>query len=655
MQGLSLIHAGFLAAGLAVAVPVVIHLLFRQKTRTVPIGSVRFLHQVVREHRRRRRVRQWILLALRMLAVLLLAMLFARPYWDDSYRRSFEQEVVLLVDRSASMEAKNGRGETSFQRALAKLKEILDRMDENVVVHVALCDAAEVQELPIEKLKDAATSEAATDFGLALAWARDVLAASNRSDKRIVLFSDLQRSGLPRSRLEQLPGGIELQLQDVGEALTRNVAIETAEAIHTEIRPDAQVTVRAVVRNHGPLPVRQLLVRCELDGPAGKLVATKSVDLAGRGSAVMDLPFEIQQDGLYRGRVALEVDDTLSIDNRRWLAFEARHPDRVLLVDGQEGRSIFTNETYFLETALRLRIEESGGQARSFETERIAWEAGEGFPRLDGYRAVVLANVRRLSAVDGQRMNEFVRGGGSLLIFAGEQVTPDSLASLQQHDLLPGKVASDPITGRLRVDQWDTKHAALACFADPQQGDLRRVEFTKLLPLESPAADSRVLLQTEGHIAAAERTVGKGRCLYFGSTADRDWSDLPRTPMYVPLMRQLLADLTDQLAERSAVSSRLVTKPRDKIGIAPVAEVEGHWLVTNLDPRESALDRINVEDFQKLAGGKIEPPDDAAQQAALGIELPANRLRPEEVWTVIVWLLLLTLVAELFLAGRVHA
>lgn len=654
MQGLSLIHAGFLAAGLAVAVPVVIHLLFRQKTRTVPIGSVRFLHQVVREHRRRRRVRQWILLALRMLAVLLLALLFARPYWDDSYRRGFEQEVVLLLDRSASMNAANGRGETSFQRAVSKLKQEVDRLDENVVVHVALCDAAEVQEVAIERLADAATTEAATDYGLALSWARDVLAASDRSEKRIVLISDLQRSGLPRTRLDQLPDGIELQLQDVGEALTRNVAVETAEAIHTEIRPDAQVTVRAIVRNHGPLPVRQLSVRCELDGPSGKLVATKVVDLAGHGSGVVDLPFAIQQDGLYRGSVTLDLADALMLDNRRWVAFEARHPDRVLLVDGQEGRSIFTNETYFLETALGLRTEESGGQTRSFETERIAWEAGEGFPRLDGFRAIVLANVRRLSPVDGQRLHEFVSGGGSLLIFAGEQASPASLAPLQTLDLLPGKVASDPISGRLRVDQWDAKHPALACFSDPQQGDLRRVEFAKLLPLEAPAADSRVLLQTGEHIAAAERTVGKGRCLYFGITADRDWTELPRTPMYVPLMRQLLADLTDQLAERSAVTSRLISKPRDSIGIAPASE-EGRWTVTNLDPRESALDRVNVEEFQKLAGGKVELPDEATQQAALGIELPANRLRPEEIWTVIAWFLLLTLVAELLLAGRVHA
>ena len=66
MLGLSLIHAGFLAAGLAVVIPIVIHLLFRQRSRIESIGSLRFLRQIVKEHQRRRRVRQWLLLALRM-------------------------------------------------------------------------------------------------------------------------------------------------------------------------------------------------------------------------------------------------------------------------------------------------------------------------------------------------------------------------------------------------------------------------------------------------------------------------------------------------------------------------------------------------------------------------------------------------------------
>jgi hypothetical protein len=655
MFGLSLIHIGFLAAGLAVAVPIVIHLLFRQKTRTLAIGSVRFLHQVVREHRRRRRLRQWLLLALRILAVLLLALLFARPYQDAAARQGLQQEVVLLIDRSASMQARDASGKSAFDRAVAKARDELKKFDENVVVHLAVCDAAGIQELQFDQLTKAAPSEAATDYNLALGWAGDVLAASKRANRRVILICDLQKSGLHRARSARLPDGVEFVVHDVGEALARNLAIESVQPGSTEIRPDAKIALRVVVRNHGALVARQVPVRCELTGPDGLINISQSVDINGHGSAVLDLPLPVQTDGLYQGFVELKVDDALALDNRRWVAFEARHPDRVLLIDGQEGRSVFTNETYFLETALRLRTEEVTGAERSFEPERIAWESGEGFPRLDGYRATVLANVRRLTETDGDRLVEYLHAGGSLLIFAGDQVSRQSLAPLAKRRLLPGAIAAEPIDGKLLVDEWDEKHPALACFADPQQGDMRRVSFSRILPLRETAEGSRILLQTGDHIIAAEIAVGRGRCIYFGSTADREWTDLPRTRMYVPLVRQLLAYLTDQLGDRAAVTSKLVTTPTDKIGIAPVADEPGRWTVTNLDPRESALNRVTPEELQLALGGGSSTAEDEAHQAALRLFLPADALRADEFWTTIAWVLLVILAAETLLASRVHA
>src|SRR5215208_4151488 len=126
MFGLSLIHAGFLAAGLAVGLPILIHLL--------------------------------------------LALLFARPYWDESYRRGLETEIVLLLDRSASMSAKDSAGQTAFASALQQAREELQRVEDNVIVHLALCDATAVKEIPVDDLAAAETTAAATDFGLALSW-----------------------------------------------------------------------------------------------------------------------------------------------------------------------------------------------------------------------------------------------------------------------------------------------------------------------------------------------------------------------------------------------------------------------------------------------------------------------------------------------------
>lgn len=653
MFGWHLIHAGFLAAGLAVALPVVIHLLFRQKTRTLPIGSVRFLHQVVREHRRRRRVRQWLLLALRMLALLLLAALFARPYWDEAYQRGLQQATVILIDRSASMQAKDIAGRTALEHALAAAGRELATFDENVAVHVALCDAAGIKEVSVDDFPKAVATDAATDYGLALAWAGDLLAASGRQTRRILLIGDLQQSGMPRGAVNPLPEGVELTVIDVGEPLAQNIAIESAAPVQTEIRSDAKVTVRVVARNFGPITVKKLPVRCELVGPGGKLfVAEREVEAPGHGRTTLDLPFDFVDDGVYRGHVSVKHQDALALDNLRWLAFEARHPDRVLLVDGEEGRSIFGSETYFLETALRLAADNPGGPLRSFEPERIVWESGKGFPRLEGYRTVVLANVRRLSVTDGERLDAYLRGGGRLLIFAGGQVTAESLAVLDRLRILPGQVSPAPVEGRFRVDEWDAGHPALACFTDPQHGDLRRVVFHKVLPLQKLQPEARVLIKSGELLVAADRPVDKGRCVYFGSTADREWSDLPRTRMYVPLMRQLLAYLTDQLSDRPAVTTRLVEKPDETPGIATVDE---RLVVINLDPRESVLDRVTPEEFTETFGATPPKPDAAAQAAALGITVPADAQRPDEIWTTVAWILLFVLAAETLLAGRVHA
>lgn len=653
---MNFIHASFLAAGLAVALPIVIHLLFRQRTRDVSIGSIRFLHQVVKEHRRSKRVRQWLLLALRMLAVLLLAALFARPYWDQTEKQALEREVVLLIDRSASMAAVGNSGKPAVANAVEQVQDELKKLPEQVIVHVAVCDAGGVKEIAVDDLAKLTSSEAATDHTLGIEWARDVLQQSKRSQREIILFTDLQRSGLA-SAVQELPANIKFSVRDAGQTLPSNVAIVAAEANQTEIRPDAPVTVRATVRNFSALPARGVELLAEIEGPSGKLTAQKELEIAAHGTATIDSPIAAKNDGVYRGKLELLTSntgrrDSLLIDNRRWLAFEARQPERVLLVDGEEGRAVFQNETYYLETALRIRSEEAGGRLRSFEPERIVWENGSGFPRLEGYRAVVLANVRRLTDDDAARLKSYVQAGGNLLIFAGDQVSQATLLPLQQAELLPGEMATTVTENSIRITGWAKTHPALACFNDPQFGDLRRIQLQKSLPLTNLASNSVSLLKANDQAIAAERTIGIGRVLYVGFTADRDWTELPQSRLYVPFVRQLLAHLTNQLADRSLVVERIVKKGDERTGLT---EQNGKWQVVNLDPRESAPERLAAEDLKKLFGGLGSTDKTFAESEALALLLPPDSLRPDEIWTVIAWLLLFLLAAETLLAGRVHA
>lgn len=648
---MNFIHPGFMFAGLAAAaLPILIHLMLRQRARYMPIGSVRFLKDVLRQHTRRRRIKQWLLLALRMLAVLLLAMLFARPFFDRSHLEAGNREVILLVDRSASMRAEVD-GETALAAATRLARRELARIDPQTVIHAAVFDAGGMEELAPERFgNDLSATDLATDFSAALAWARDIVTVSGRPSRQLILITDLQRSGLGGTTIDAFPGDTEVVIHDVGRTMTQNVAIEDAQAVVTEIRPDDRIRVRVALFNAGALPVKELELSIDVQGPGGRFRESQTVTLAAQQRRSVELPLEIETAGIYTGRVTINRDDELEFDNHRWVAFEARHPDRILLVDGQQGRTVYTNETYFLETALRLRLENR--PFRSFEIERIVWEDGDGFPDLAGFKAALMCNVGRWSQNDVRRLADYVQAGGYLLVFAGDQSQPEHFQLLREAGLLSITAEISPAVGSFRVKDWQREHPILAPFADAQYGDLRAVRFRKLLRVTPTADDAEVLMKADASPLLVEQRFGKGGTLLFTSTVDREWTDWPQTRLYVPLVRQIVGYATYQLEERQLVKQSLVDRLGQTIGIEKDGDLT---VVRNIDPRESQLTRLTEEEFREAFG--LPAADGAAISAELAaaIEPPAGALRADESWTTVMWLLLAVLLAETFVASRIHA
>ena len=359
----------------------------------------------------------------------------------------------------------------------------------------------------------------------------------------------------------------------------------------------------------------------------------------------------MQTPGLYRGEVTIEYEDDLACDNRRYVAFEVRHPDRVLLVDGQPGRSVYANETYFLEMALRLDVPTTETSPRTYEIERIVWEDGEGFPDLTGFRVIVLANLRQLTDTDLRRLRDYVVAGGRLLIFTGDQTSATVVAKIHELDLAPGTMEVVPDSGLLRVTSWEASHPMFRPFSDPQHGDLRRLVFRRMHRWAQLDPSVRVLMAVADQPLLIERQVGSGRVLWCGTSADRDWSDWPQDRLFVPLVRQMMAYLTDQLSELQSVQTAVVNELEEKAGIVRSGDVTQ---VRNLDPRESSLARVSAESLRKTLG---LPSGEDEKTSDIEAELPAPRFaqRADEAWPLAMWLLLATLATETLLASRVHA
>jgi len=648
---MNFIHIGFMIAGAAtMTLPIWIHLLLRQRAKPMEIGSIRFVKQVVRRTKSRQRIQRWLLLALRTLAVLLLGLLFARPYLPDTPADGRTREVVILIDRSASMSAKHHDGRSAIEAATRRATQYVGTLGEQVSVHLGLFDASGVESISLAELSEVDAGATGTSFDEAFAWATDVLAASDRTDRSLLVLSDLQRSGLKQLDLSDFPPDVTVRIEDPAPAIAQNLTIESAVPSQVELRPGVPISILVRVHNGGEFPATKVAVSADLTGPDGNVQAKQVVSLNAGQRQTIELKLSVEAPGIYQGSISIDRDDPFLWDNRRYVALQVKHPDRLLLVDGDPGRTPWENATYFVETALRLQTPVGEGAPTTFEVERLVWDQGSGFPDLAGYRLIVVANIGRLTTSDADQLVEFLERGGNVLWFMGERTTNAVLDPIMQSGLL-GETRLSPATDTIAsVSDFDRQHPALSAFADPQHGDLRELTARRLVPIESLDPDTKVLLQSRRWPLVVVREAGKGRIVLVMTSADRSWSDWPQSRLFVPLVRQLAAWLTGQLDMRQPVLIETIEKPSDAPGIQKVGE---SLLVRNIDPAESEIGRYDEEQFRETVRLPVEA---IASEDADRLEqfAPAGVARSDEKWPIIVWILLAVLATELLLASRVH-
>jgi hypothetical protein len=244
------------------------------------------------------------------------------------------------------------------------------------------------------------------------------------------------------------------------------------------------------------------------------------------------------------------------------------------------------------------------------------------------------------------------------LVFTGENVRAEGYREFASRGLSAGEITGVGLATSLpwRLESWDTDHPLFRPFSDPEHGDLRRLAFRARTSVR-PAEQARVLARFRGgEPAVIERRLGRGKILWFLSACDRDWSDWPRSRLYLPLVHQLLGDLAG-LTEGGPVRSLLVDEVEidDEAPVPGVFDRGGFCEVINVNPRESETDRSTREEFAARFRFEL---DSSEEERAGGPETDLARaveVRPDEIWHWVILCLLGVLFVENFLANRTTA
>jgi len=586
--GISALNPGLLWGALLVASPILIHLLAKRKFKVVDWAAMDFLRDADKRNRRRLRLEDLLLLALRCLAVILIAALVARLYFTESGlgALALEQarfERIILVDDSLSTRVHAGnqtlfdqtrRQLADFVRQLAARRAgdtltliVTSRRDEPVLAGRYLnAESAEAVVQAIEGLRP--TDRPAEMQEALLAVQRHLASRAGHPNRLLYVITDLRqrdwlqtaaqaggpaatpgadapsapRQGGAPAIIKRLADEVQaLYLVDVGQETDGNLVVTGITPQEKTLVAGVDATFDVSVLNAG---------ESDAEGTELAFTAGESVSLRGRlprvpagQTASAPFTFRFEEPGWVPVRAEIGADP-LPADNVRYYAAAVSAGVQVLIVDGDPSSDPLRSESLFLARALA-----PPGDTRSSYAVQIVTEDQFEIASLTPYQAVFLCNVYRLSDERVASLEQWVRGGGGLAVFLGGQVDDQMYNRCLYREgkgLLPLRLVTP--RGDERASTWanlvvaDIRHPVLGAFEDPALRPL--ITGVKIFRWWGADVDRRALAageaavaanltDTDGSPALVQKRFGDGMVLAVTFPSDADWSDWPANPSYI--------------------------------------------------------------------------------------------------------------------------
>ena len=567
----------FFTALAALGVPLLIHMIQRQRTEVIEFPSLMFVRKIPFHSLRRQRVRHWLLLLLRCAALALLITAFARPFFRSAVLVAVTggaREVVILVDRSYSM----GYG-NRWERARDAARGVIRDLAPDDLATLIFFDASAQSGARsttdrtslLAAIDGAELGAGSTRYGPALQLAQGIFEDSDQPRLEAFLITDFQRIGVDSAANVLLPPGTVLTPVSVAdEDETANISVSGAAVQRDFFSGRERAAVTARLANRGNAQVANVSVSLEL---GGRELESLPVTIEANSSATLTFaPFTLEDAAM---AISVRAEgDALPQDDV--FHFTAAPGDVVgVLVIGSPGAA---DANLYLRRALAI------GSSPSFSvTVRSVDQVTTGDVAAAG--VVVLNDVGLPGGQIGAAITRFVETGGGLWVVLGERVRWPG----DDIDLLPGTFDQpadrDGRGGALGF--VDYSHPVFDVFSTPRSGDLTGPRFFRYRPLDTRPEATVLARFDNGAAAMAELAVGEGQVLIWSSTIDSFWNDFALKPIYLPFVHKVVEYLAAYTAPTPYLTAGQVLDLAQYPGAAGLDVAGGNLVVR--DPTENRV------------------------------------------------------------------
>ena len=602
-------------AALGISIPIVLHILNKARPKKVNWAAMELLQKTTQQQSKKIKLEDWLLMVLRCLTFLLVALAMMRLVFVNSSDlfSGASRELILVIDSSYSMN--HGQYESRFDLAKKKAMKIVNSLPSGSKISlVTIGDEPEVlirhrdpSEISLERYF-AALEAKPEGFGLevSLSVLDELLNESDSANREVIFLTDAQkRSWCENSesaieKIAELNQKASISLLPLGDESYENLALSDFHMTSGACRSGGFINLSAKIINHGESLATASI---ELFHNSNIVDVTSVSSLQPKEERLLRFGVQLESSGPNKFQLSLESDN-LEDDNSAYLAIDVPDKLKVLIVEGSPGAG------RYLELATQL--ERSGYAEGLICTVSLASLVSA--EQIEKNDVVVLADVGDLDEENIKILDEKVRNGAGLLVYAG--VNMDAFSAEQ-------------IIGRMVTMDWEKRvspedgrdHQIRVSPQSDQLGlELRRLE-AEILDCKvngfhqvQTAADSKILLELDnGNPLLFIQEVERGKLAIFTTGADREWSSLPLNPAGPILFHLLLQELSTgdrqkslRIGESARVeirSNRLGAEPKL---IGPSGEVS---VPVRQEARESnkyielLLSKTEIPGFHELQFG----------------------------------------------------
>jgi hypothetical protein len=562
---MTFLHPWLLALGAAaIALPLVIHRLTRPRPRRLPLSTVRFVREAVKEKRAKYRLRDWLVLLLRTAAVVLLAWAFARPLTGAKPLVKTDGQTsgvrVVLLDASFSMSAVSS-GQSAFDRGkavAAKFVQYQPGLRADLIVAAARPTAVfDGPSANFAALSDAIAAASPLpqrlDVQAAINRATEILAKGVPHQRmELVIVSDFQRSSWATADFSPLPKGVNIQFDSVVPAgQVGNIAILDARATG-RIEQGREIRLEVDIGNYSS-SLRNVTVNvtagdstCRLTGLCPPGVKTT---LAGT-----ILP---RSAGWIGGRATLvDNHDALAGDDSRSFVLGILPPPTYALITRESSRP-HPSSSHYLERALVPMPPQPGKPG-----EHVA-RIDPGQPdraALAAASLLVLDHPGKLSPEMIDLLTAMVRRGRGLLYVAAEPIDASNLKGIADAAGTDFKMPVEfrpPLANQPRENlfllEWKKDQPPFGRLTELMNavgGSLRFSGGLSSARLDTGLSDDVLATYSDRSAALVVTSCGAGTIAVLN--ADLTESNLPASPLMVPVVQELAGRLLSTHATASA-------------------------------------------------------------------------------------------------------